>query len=63
MTHEFTRICATDGIWIKGMAALLRFAGGGKLVPTKHGMEVWATDHEKFRYSFERICHEIHRAQ
>ncbi len=58
MTHIFTKTSHADYIWIIGMRAALAHSGGGRMVKTRRGYEVWAVDHHSVigtRYVPDRV--------
>jgi len=40
----FTQVRGADAVWFKGMLSFLRVCGGGRLVPCKKGVHVFAYD-------------------
>lgn len=48
MTHVLTKLGPVDGVWIKGARCLIKLAGGGRLVPTRRGVEVHVASPGRF---------------
>ena len=54
--HHFVTVTRFDAINIRGWASIVRFSGGGSVVVTKRGLEVYSRQPERLRQALNRIA-------